>query len=444
MQCEVVNMSKIYSFDQLTDSVELLERKPPRFIIGLLCFLFLGFLGFIIWAYVGKIDIVSKGTAIVQGNSDISVSRSKIAGTVDNVFVHSGDEVKTGDVLIQLKNYELSGKINQVDQIIKHLERQKEMLEQLKKSINSGKSAFSDEIDVKIREEYKAYNQGYQSLQNEKENEINMITNNKLLNEQDEILQGLIAESENIQREIKLMEKQKEKANILEEQKELLDDKIQSLESQQNNIKKRMDQRKEMLEVERKKIDTLKEGKQEQKKNVLDQYKENAIVSVNQRIQSLEQDMFVKKQELDELSNQNNITSIKAQKDGIVQFPSIIQNGDLIDLGQEVITIVPKENLKKIKILLSAEEKKGIKKGDKVQYSFKLKKTDKQVGVVTYISLNPIFDKDSKMYMYELEATIDTKELNELHTGMVGRASVVTGEEKLWKFILRKLDFISN
>ncbi|PGL44627.1 hemolysin D [Bacillus cereus] len=437
-------MSKIYSFDQLTDSVELLERKPPRFIIGLLCFLFLGFLGFIIWAYVGKIDIVSKGTAIVQGNSDISVSRSKIAGTVDNVFVHSGDEVKTGDVLIQLKNYELSGKINQVDQIIKHLERQKEMLEQLKKSINSGKSAFSDEIDVKIREEYKAYNQGYQSLQNEKENEINMITNNKLLNEQDEILQGLIAESENIQREIKLMEKQKEKANILEEQKELLDDKIQSLESQQNNIKKRMDQRKEMLEVERKKIDTLKEGKQEQKKNVLDQYKENAIVSVNQRIQSLEQDMFVKKQELDELSNQNNITSIKAQKDGIVQFPSIIQNGDLIDLGQEVITIVPKENLKKIKILLSAEEKKGIKKGDKVQYSFKLKKTDKQVGVVTYISLNPIFDKDSKMYMYELEATIDTKELNELHTGMVGRASVVTGEEKLWKFILRKLDFISS
>lgn len=33
-------MSKIYSFDQLTDSVELLERKPPRFIAGLLCFLF--------------------------------------------------------------------------------------------------------------------------------------------------------------------------------------------------------------------------------------------------------------------------------------------------------------------------------------------------------------------------------------------------------------------
>ncbi|GLV67374.1 hypothetical protein Bmyc01_60430 [Bacillus mycoides] len=46
--------------------------------------------------------------------------------------------------------------------------------------------------------------------------------------------------------------------------------------------------------------------------------------------------------------------------------------------------------------------------------------------------------------MYELKATIDTKELQELHTGMVGRASVITGEEPVWEYISRKLDFISN
>ncbi len=40
--------------------------------------------------------------------------------------------------------------------------------------------------------------------------------------------------------------------------------------------------------------------------------------------------------------------------------------------------------------------------------------------------------------MYELEATINTEELNELHTGMLGTASVVTGEEPIWKFISRK------
>ncbi|MFT4139838.1 MAG: hypothetical protein QM671_12700 [Bacillus sp. (in: firmicutes)] len=46
--------------------------------------------------------------------------------------------------------------------------------------------------------------------------------------------------------------------------------------------------------------------------------------------------------------------------------------------------------------------------------------------------------------LYELESTIDTKDLQELHTGMIGRVSVITGEESVWKFILRKLDFISN
>lgn len=97
-----------------------------------------------------------------------------------------------------------------------------------------------------------------------------------------------------------------------------------------------------------------------------------------------------------------------------------------------------------MKILLSAQEIKGIKKGDKVQYSFKLKKTDKQMGKVIYMSAHPIFDKDSKAYVYELEATIDTQGLHELHTGMVGRASVVTGSEPIWRVILKKLDFISN
>ncbi|MFB6649262.1 HlyD family efflux transporter periplasmic adaptor subunit [Bacillus toyonensis] len=497
-------MSKIYSFDQLTDSVELLERKPPRFIAGLLFFLALSFLGFIIWAYIGTLDTVSKGTAIVQGKSDISASRSQIVGIIDTVFVQSGDEVKIGDSLIQLKNQELVDKHNQVDQIVKHLDKQKGMLEELKKSIQFHKSSFSNEVDKKIIEEYKGYEQGYQSLENEKENEIKVIDNSKFQNEQDEVLQGLIEEKESIQREIKLIEKQKAKENALEEQKvkentleeqkvkenaleeqkvkenaleeqkvkenaleeqkarenaleeqkarenaleeqkQLLDDKIDSLESQKNSVEKRIEQRKKNLESERKKVEITREGKKEQKQDILNQYKENAIISVNQRVESLEREIFLKKQELNGLHNQNETTTIKAKKDGIVQFPSIIQQGDLIDPGQEIVSVIPKEDEKKIKILLSAQEIKGIKKENKVQYSFKLKKTDKQIGKVTYVSANPIFNKDSKSYMYELEATIDTKELNELHTGMIGQASIITGEEKIWRFLLRKLDFISS
>lgn len=448
----MLNMSRIYSFDQLTDSVELLERKPPRFITGLLVFLLLSVLTFAIWAYIGKVDIVSKGTAMIQGKSDASVSRTQIVGVVDQVAVKSGDEVKKGDTLLELKNRELTDKQNQMDQVVKHLEKQKEMLVQLKTSIQSHSPSFSDKVDIKIREEYKAYEQGYQALQNEKEHEVTAIENSKMSNEQDEVLQGLLVEKENIQNEINLIKKQKTRdntseeqkttANILEEQKKAYDDKIEILESQQNTLEKRIQQRKKALEQERNKVDVLKEEKQEQKKDALNRYKEEAFISINQRIQSVEQDLFIKNQELDGLHHQSETTTIRAIKDGIVQFPSIVQQGDLIDPGQEVVSIIPKESEKKVKILLPAQEIKGIKKGDKIQYSFKLKHTDKQMGQVTYISAHPIFDKDSKAYMYELEATIEKQELQELHTGLIGRASVITGEEPVWKFILRKLDFI--
>ncbi|KAA2401529.1 HlyD family efflux transporter periplasmic adaptor subunit [Bacillus cereus] len=437
-------MNKIYSFDQLTDSVELLEKRPPRFITGLLCFLCISLLGFIIWAYIGKLDTVSKGTAMIQGKSNISVSRTQIVGVVDTVNVKSGNEVKKGDILLQLKNQELTDKQNQMDQIVQHLEKQKGMLEQLKRSIELHKPSFANDVDKKIREEYQAYDKRYQSIQNEKENEIKAIANSKTSNEQDEVLQGLIAEKENIQREIDTIEKQKTKEKIVEDQKEVTTDKIENLESQQNSVEKRIQQRKETLEHERTKVDVTKEGKQEQRKDALNQYKDESMISVNQRIQSLEQELFIKRQELDGLRHQNETAIIKAQKDGIVQFPSILQQGDLINPGQEIVSIIPKEEQKKVRILLPAQEIKGIKKGDKVQYSFKLQKTDKQVGQITYVSAYPTFDKDTKEYMYELEATIDTKDLQELHTGMIGRVSVITGEEPIWKFILRKLDFISN
>ncbi|MGH0948941.1 HlyD family secretion protein [Bacillus mycoides] len=437
-------MSKMYSFDQLTDSVELLERKPPRFIASLLIFLFVSVVAFSIWVYVGKLDVVSKGTAIIEGKSDVSVSRTQAGGIVDMVPVQSGDEVKQGDALVQLRNQDLMDKQNQMDQIVQHLGKQKEMLEQLKQSIQSHQISFSNEVDPKIKEEYKTYEQNYQSLQTEKENEIKVIENSRVTDKQDEVLQGLIAEKENVQREMKSIKKQSRKESLLEEQKQVLDDKMESLESQQNSVERRIQQRKETLESERGKVDTTKEGKQEQKKDALNQYKENAVIAVNQRIQSVEQEIFVKKQELDGVRHQNEKMTIKAQKDGIVQFSSTVQKGDLIEPSQEIVSVIPKGDEKKVKILLEAQEVKGIKKGDKVQYAFKLKKTDKQMGTVTYVSVHPTFDKNSKTYMYELEATIDAQESSELHTGMIGIASVINGKEPIWKVIFRYLHLFSN
>ncbi|MBL3887885.1 HlyD family efflux transporter periplasmic adaptor subunit [Bacillus cereus] len=248
-------MNKIYSFKELTDSIELLEKKPPRFITWLLGFLLLFFLGVLIWIYLGKIEIVSKGTAIVQGESDIGIVRAQSIGIVDEMFVHKGDKVKKGEALMQV---------------------------------------------------------------------------------------------------------------------------------------------------------------------------------------------IEKRDEEGEMNHQNKKIILKAPQDGIVQLHRMFNNGDLIEYGQEVVSIIPKEDKKKIKILIHPQEIASIKEGDKVNYSFRLKNSTKQVGKITYKSSYPIFDKEIKDYVYELEATIDSKELQQVYIGMTGKASIVVGEESIWNFVLKKLDFISN
>ncbi|GGE85976.1 HlyD family efflux transporter periplasmic adaptor subunit [Priestia taiwanensis] len=435
-------MSKIYSFDQLTDSVELLEKKPPRFIMGLLVFLCVSFVVFIGWAYFGKVDVVSKGTAIIQGETEIQISRAQIPGSIDQIAVQNGDEVQEGDIIVQLKNQELLSKQEQIEQFLKNFEEQKGMLEQLKKSIQSHKAAFSANVDTKIVEEYKAYEQGYKSLETDKETEIKMLDDNQTSNGKDEALQSFYSDKDIIQKEIQALEKQKEQENVPVEQKQLMIDKINAMKSQASSIEKKIENRKVTLENERSKVDTVRENKKTQKNNALNQYKENYIVSVNQRIQSIEQEIFVKKQELESMNSQNKMTEVKAQKEGIVQFPITLQPGDPVNVGQEIVSIVPKEDGKKVKVFLPVEERKSVQVGNEVHYSFKLQNIDKQTGEITYISADPVFNKESNMYMYEVETTIDVKEVNELHKGMMGKVSVVTEEEPVWKFIFRKLDFI--
>ncbi|MEK4419172.1 HlyD family secretion protein [Bacillus sp. FSL K6-0268] len=433
-------MSKIYSFDQITDSVELLEKKPPRFIAILLSFLGCMIIGCIIWAWVGTMDIVNKGTAIIQESDSANIIRLPIGGTVETICVKNGEEVKQGDTLLQLKNIELDSKQQQLEQVIQQKNEQKNMLEEFKKSIQIHKPSFSKQIDVKIKEEYKAYDQGYQALQVEKENEIQIVSDSKVSNEQDDRLQGLLAQKENVQREIDTSQKQVEQSNIGEEQKQIEQEKRATLESQKTIVEKQIKQRTETLESDQKKIENMKKGKEQQKQHALEQYKESAIVAVNQRIQTVEQETMMQKNELIAIQKQKERLEIKAPKGGIIQFEKQVEQGELIDVGQEMLSIVSKENKKKVKLFLSPDEMNGIKKGNQVQYRFQLKSTDKQKGTITYIAKQPIFDKSTKMYVYELEATIENKQVAELQTGMIGKVSVVTGTEPIWKFFLKKLN----
>lgn len=433
-------MSKMYSFDQLTDSVELLEKRPPRFIAILLWFLFSVLLGCLVWAWVGTMDVVSKGTAIIQEDSDVYTVRLPLGGHIEKIMITNGAEVKKDDLLLQLKNQNLDIKQQQIEQMVSQKEEQKKMLEQLKQSIKVHQASFLKNVDIKIQEEYTAYTHGYQALQEEKNAEIKINVDSKVSNEQDDILQGLLTQKESLQKEITTAQKQVEQVNMVDEQKQRIRDKIQSVESKKEMVENQIGQRIKKLEKDRKKIDETKEEKEQQKQNALTQYQQNTMIAINQRIQSVEQEIFVQKQKLVVIQRQKEIMNIHAPQNGIIQLKQNLHQGDLLDMGQEILSISSKDNHKKVKILVSPDEMHRIKKGDQVQYLFQLKNGTKQKGVITYIPKTPTLDTNSKMYMYELKATIDIKQMDEVHTGMLGKASVVTGKVPIWKFLLKKFN----
>ncbi|MGA4590177.1 hemolysin D, partial [Bacillus bombysepticus] len=101
-------------------------------------------------------------------------------------------------------------------------------------------------------------------------------------------------------------------------------------------------------------------------------------------------------------------------------------------------SIVPKNLEKRARIILSPQDRKNIKKGDKIIYSFNTERIDKYIGEIVYIAAEPVYNKEFKSYMYELEATIDSNN-DELYAGMMGQGSVLIGSEPIWKFLLKKM-----
>ncbi|PGV98172.1 hemolysin D, partial [Bacillus cereus] len=231
---------------------------------------------------------------------------------------------------------------------------------------------------------------------------------------------------EKIEQEIKMLE-QNSIQNLLGISEEEFNHRLNSLKSQKGNISKRIEQRKSILDSENKNLLIEKKNKEEQKTIALEKYKQDNIVTINQRLEKMEEDLFLKKQEKDFLHNNEDNMTIRSSKDGTVQLSSLLQKGDLLEAGQEIVSIVPKESDKKIKILLLADSRKNIKVGDKVNYSFNIDSENKLVGVVKYVSAQPIFNKDMKSYVYEVEATVNADKLDYLNVGVVGKASIVIG-----------------
>ena len=89
----------IENINDITDSTELLESRPPSFTV-IFIYLLIGLLVIAFaWTYIGEIDIVVKANGVVRPNQRISTINNIVTGKIDELYIENGKAVKKNDIL---------------------------------------------------------------------------------------------------------------------------------------------------------------------------------------------------------------------------------------------------------------------------------------------------------------------------------------------------------
>ncbi len=92
----------IQDIREISDSREMYESKPHKFLSFFIYLLLIAIVVAGIWMCYGEIDIVSKGTGIVRPNEMISTISNKVDGVVSTNNLEEGKAVSKGDVLFTI------------------------------------------------------------------------------------------------------------------------------------------------------------------------------------------------------------------------------------------------------------------------------------------------------------------------------------------------------
>ncbi|MDQ0230734.1 HlyD family efflux transporter periplasmic adaptor subunit [Metabacillus malikii] len=180
------------------------------------------------------------------------------------------------------------------------------------------------------------------------------------------------------------------------------------------------------------------------------EYEKETIAQINDSIQQLE-NQLVTLQSQAKLNNETEKSSeILAPSTGIVELGQPISEGDVLQGGEKILSIIPEKNkVYKIKLSIPSSEIGKIKIGDAINFRFDSLSKDENkriTGKVTYISPDIVVDSETNANYFVAESTIPMKSLQEkgisIKIGMSCEAHIVYDSKRILHFILEKLSFM--
>lgn len=129
----------IVDMKDMSDSTEVYNSKPNRFLIYTIYIILIILVVAVLWMSLSKIDIIVKSNGIFKGSNAVYEISSGVTGSVKENHVLNGQYIKEGDVLYALNIEELSDTILRYQNELEASKDRIVILSAYEKSLDGGK-----------------------------------------------------------------------------------------------------------------------------------------------------------------------------------------------------------------------------------------------------------------------------------------------------------------
>jgi len=144
----------IVDMKDISDSTEVYESKPNRFLIYTIYLILIILVVAVLWMRLFKIDVVVKSNGIFKGSNAVYEISSDVTGSVKETNIQDGQYVKEGDILYILTIDELSDTILRYQNELEAAQARIKILSAYEKSLDGDKTELETLDDNPYYEEF--------------------------------------------------------------------------------------------------------------------------------------------------------------------------------------------------------------------------------------------------------------------------------------------------
>ncbi|MGB6295836.1 MAG: HlyD family efflux transporter periplasmic adaptor subunit [Rivularia sp. (in: cyanobacteria)] len=454
---------------------ELLDALP-RVWSRSLVYVFVGFLAVgIPWSMVATVDETGSARGRIEPLGSIRKLDSIAGGNVAAVKVKEGDKVKAGQIILKLDNDTVKPELERTKEKLKGLENQVSQLELLKKQIELTASTQEQQNRSQAEEKKAQVNQAIQNL-NAKQSTYNLqnLEKQALVNQAKQQIETTLNEQKSAQARLDIDKSQVERFSKLLKDGAVSASQIDNLRKEQQESKRfyqktesDIKQAQLRLAEETNRYQTTMNQLQsdiEQAKLQLAEQNSSyqsavnagklALLKTSEQIKDLQRQINLNKSEIAQTRSQISSLNIQIKQrtvrspiDGIVFELPVTKPGEVLQPGQRIARIAPKDSGFILKATMPVKETGFLKTGMPVKVKFDaypFQEYGVLPGKVTWISPDSKVESTTpgSAETYELRIALDKPYIENgdrrilLTPGQTAQAEVIVRQRRLIDFLL--------